>query len=216
MTNNKRTQQNFNEVEDMMIADVILKGISDSQKLKDSLKELAIKLNRTEKSVENRWYTTLQKQYKQVISELKRERRAKKAKNIKVQEEVINEKTVEVNNGIISEEVNEITVKETPLSESNVNYTMTIENVIEFLQKNKNSFNSNTEVQQLQKRIDELLEENSKYKKENEALLNQNKQLNEDFGVLANVINNARKFTNNENVGVTYKTDNKGNVEIKK
>lgn len=198
----KMKHENWSNGDEIILAEGMLRQLREGTPVKEMLKYLSVKLDRTPKSIENRWYQFVQPRYKNIIEKIKLE---KNEDYIETPSDDSIEKGLDSNPlDLQSTEMNsgEINHEETIIKDGSIN----INDVILFLQKNKNIFNE----------LEKFKRENERLELENQQLKEQNKQVTEDFKVYAKILNEARSIFKNDTKKQTYNIDNTGHVVIGK
>lgn len=160
--------------EDLILAEVVLRHIREGSTQLAAFEEVAEKLNRTPAACGFRWNSTIRKKYTTAIELAKKQR---KNLNLKV-------KTAK------QEEMDTEIAKE-PLESTTLQKEITLADVIQFLQQLQSAKGTND---YLLKENEELKKKNKELEKEIEQLKKEKEIVQEDYRLLINIMERARKM----------------------
>ncbi|MGG3736447.1 RsfA family transcriptional regulator [Aeribacillus pallidus] len=184
-------QDAWTQDEDLLLAEVVLRHIREGSTQLKAFEEVGKKLSRTPAACGFRWNSYVRKQYQSGI-ELAKKRRKELKKETSQRKE------------------------ETALATS----SLSISQIITYLKKIESDISSVQKIQeeksQLQYKYNQLQEENKKLHQENEQLIEKLETLSEDYRIMLNLMEKARKLALNENSeekkNVKFQMDKNGNL----
>ncbi|WP_209125475.1 RsfA family transcriptional regulator [Alkalihalobacillus sp. BA299] len=186
--------------EDLILAEVVLRHIREGSTQLAAFEEVGERLQRTSAACGFRWNSTIRKKYDAAITLAKKQR--KKSKLTKDDDqanyEVEASEDVEVTSIANSSHTSEEEFS-TPVAEKKtVSSDMTLDDVIQFLQKYASKLGHNTKLEgeneKLSMENNKLKELNEKLKKEIKVIKKEKETINEDYRTLINIMDRARKM----------------------
>jgi prespore-specific regulator len=191
-------QDAWTQDEDLLLAEVVLRYIREGGTQLQAFEEVGRRLSRTAAACGFRWNSYVRKQYKDAIELAKKQRKEKKKEAVQVIEE----------RDRVTEEV--AATKE-----------LTIEEVIHFLQRYKQSMDdwqhAIDENRALKKDMEQLQQTITKLQAEKEALRKELTTVKEDYKALIGIMERARKMVVFEEDDyakkVKFQMEQNGNLE---
>jgi prespore-specific regulator len=165
----KHRQDAWNQEEDQLLADVVLRNIKSGYTQLKAFEEVGAQLNRTAAACGFRWNSYLRKQYKAAIDEAKKQRRFTKT----------NQRT-EVENIPTPIAVSE----DVPIPQSPEPSNLNFEDVVTYLKNKEGDYL-------------ELEKENQQLQEEVDSLQNRLVVIERDYQMLVDIMERARKLINN-------------------
>ncbi|CEG26715.1 RsfA family transcriptional regulator [Bacillus sp. B-jedd] len=161
--------------EDLLLAEVILRYIREGGTQLQAFEEVGRQLSRTSAACGFRWNSYVRKQYKSGIEHAKKQRKEGKKPGKTVQN---------------SEDSNEVQRTEKPLKPE-LDSSLEIKDVLKYIESLYSAAGSATSNKVEQK---QLLERIKELERENVNLANELDRLREDYQVLMDILNRARKM----------------------
>lgn len=197
-------QDAWTKDEDLLLAEVVLRHIREGSTQLKAFEEVGQKLSRTPAACGFRWNSFVRKQYKTGIELAKNQRKELKKKNQELLEE--------------SQPSDHISDMITVYHESD---KLSFDQVISFLQelkgKESQMATSNYELQNIKDQYIELERKVQNIIEENELLRKENKSLKDDYLALLSIMEKARKLAVKEDenqIRMKFQMDTNGNLDV--
>ncbi|WP_017436926.1 RsfA family transcriptional regulator [Saccharococcus caldoxylosilyticus] len=213
----KQRQDAWTEEEDLLLAETVLRHVREGSTQLNAFEEVGDKLNRTSAACGFRWNAVVRRRYEQALQLAKRQRKERQ----RLLGQQGGKKKLLYNPPVPSlAEIGEITQLPEVVSSASESSSITLDQVISFLQTLKTAH----------RRHEVLTKENERLRKENEEMRAKNKELEkkiakleensstiqEDYETLVRIINRARKLVlqeEEERQALKFRMDQNGNLE---
>ncbi|BDG37759.1 RsfA family transcriptional regulator [Saccharococcus caldoxylosilyticus] len=213
----KQRQDAWTEEEDLLLAETVLRHVREGSTQLNAFEEVGDKLNRTSAACGFRWNAVVRRRYEQALQLAKRQRKERQ----RLLGQQGGKKKLLYNPPVPSlSEIGEITQLPAVVSSASESSSITLDQVISFLQTLKTAH----------RRHEVLTKENERLRKENEEMRAKNKELEkkiakleensstiqEDYETLVRIINRARKLVlqeEEERQALKFRMDQNGNLE---
>ncbi|BDG45325.1 RsfA family transcriptional regulator [Parageobacillus sp. VR-IP] len=213
----KQRQDAWTEEEDLLLAETVLRHVREGSTQLNAFEEVGDKLNRTSAACGFRWNAVVRRRYEQALQLAKRQRKERQ----RLLGQQGGKKKLLYNPPVPSlAEIGEITQLPAVVSSASESSSITLDQVISFLQTLKTAH----------RRHEVLTKENERLRKENEEMRAKNKELEkkiakleensstiqEDYETLVRIINRARKLVlqeEEERQALKFRMDQNGNLE---
>lgn len=202
-------QDAWNQDEDLLLAEVVLRHIREGSTQLRAFEEVGRQLSRTSAACGFRWNSFVRKQYKSGIELAKKQR-----KEYKTSENSRFNNEVELENGNVDKQlpqreiIQDIQVKPSISLQEVIAYLKEKEEIAQLFQQNKQYHTIEYENLKL---------ENNQLREENETLQTQLLSVEEDYRALLQIMERARKLIVHEedktNSKVKFQMDKNGNLE---
>ncbi|SDK52030.1 RsfA family transcriptional regulator [Sediminibacillus albus] len=220
----KVRQDAWSHEDDLLLAETVLRHIREGSTQLNAFEEVGDKLNRTSAACGFRWNAEVRKKYDQAVDIAKRQRKEKK--RALANQQRTNQETAKPFVPKRQEEFNSppsaaqfvVPVQEVKEEESS---SLNLDTVIGYLESLKQGYlasdNSKQELALLESENENLKEENNKLNKKLADSQEQLQTIQEDYQVLIQIMDRARKmvvFEEQENLSASaFKMDKNGNLE---
>ncbi|UOE92942.1 RsfA family transcriptional regulator [Alkalihalobacillus sp. LMS39] len=190
-------QDAWSSDEDLILAEVVLRHIREGSTQLAAFEEVGQRLSRTAAACGFRWNSAIRKKYDAAIALAKKQRKKAKPQQEENEKQEVSF-AVEVADEVHVEEQTEILEEEEVVDKAS-EITMTMENVIAFLQQytkgEKEQQVLAKENEELKEEIEQLKQRNRKIEKEIAALKKDKEIINEDYRALIGIMDRARKMS---------------------
>ncbi|HEU5141367.1 MAG TPA: RsfA family transcriptional regulator [Bacillales bacterium] len=212
----KIRQDAWSKENDLLLADTVLRHIREGGTQLKAFEEVGDKLNRTSAACGFRWNAIVRDQYQQAIEIAKKQRKERKRIQFK-------QKGSSVTPGTQQKRIEK---PQTASQRSAVHYnqstpdpdqsTMTLDDVISYLQGLNANEGLEMENERLEGETDRLRNENDELKKQLATLQQKHETVNEDYQSLIQIMDRARKmvaFQGEDQNPSSFRMDKNGNLE---
>ncbi|SDM99843.1 RsfA family transcriptional regulator [Sediminibacillus halophilus] len=217
----KVRQDAWSHEDDLLLAETVLRHIREGSTQLNAFEEVGDKLNRTSAACGFRWNAEVRKKYEQAVDIAKRQRKEKKRALAKQQKTAHKPAPAFLSGPVeeVKETVNEqfhlpVQVAE---DESSINLDTVIDYLASLKQGYHDSRKSQLDVKTLTDDNESLKEENHRLKKQLGDTKEQLQAIQEDYQVLIQIMDRARKmvvFDDQESLSASaFKMDKNGNLE---
>lgn len=225
-------QDAWSEDDDLLLAEVTLRHIREGGTQLAAFEEVGFRLNRTAAACGFRWNSLVRKKYESAIQIAKAQRQQMKSRGksrLQVNgQSVFNPPTRRqdykdsyLTEFALDQETYSPSYEEPNQYNHRVEQEVTFDDVIQFLRSQKDSFKNSKQMNRLiedkEKQVRELREENQGMKKELDSIKNEYKIMNEDYQALMKIMERARKLAflaeEEQEQKVSFKMDKNGNLE---
>lgn len=206
----KVRQDAWSPEDDLLLAETVLRHIREGSTQLNAFEEVGDRLNRTSAACGFRWNAEVRNRYVHAIELAKRQRKERK----RALANQAKRKTAKVTTSSTS------SISSLVMEPEEMNSTITLENVIHFLQTMQNDYYQS---QDSKRKIEMLEQENNKLKDEINSLERELsitkkklKTVEEDYKTFIQIMERARKMTvleEQEMKSPTFKMDKNGNLE---
>lgn len=234
----KVRQDAWTEENDLLLAETVLRHVRDGSTQLNAFEEVGDALDRTSAACGFRWNSVVRQQYEQSLS-LARKQRKQRQRMLGIEQtgkkkvlynplslENFEQITSSLENNILTETVDAEfsvegpVVKLPPQANLVSNNPLSMDDVINFLQKQKKSESHNTalksENERLRLEIIELERKNEDLSRQLGSVKKSSDTIQEDYEALINIMNRARKLAileEDERQSTKFKMDRNGNLE---
>ncbi|MDC3415625.1 RsfA family transcriptional regulator [Aquibacillus salsiterrae] len=229
----KVRQDAWSHEDDLLLAETVLRHIREGSTQLNAFEEVGDKLNRTSAACGFRWNAEVRQKYEQAVAIAKRQRKEKKraqAREEKAEQKHtpqksainVNKETIPATNwSMLNEEVLETEsnnqVSQPITQDASINLDMVIDYLSSIKQEYYASANSQTNLEKLKVENAELIKEKESLEKKNSQLQEQLQTIQEDYQVLIQIMDRARKmvvFDDDESVSTpAFRMEKNGNLE---
>ncbi|MBM7569559.1 RsfA family transcriptional regulator [Aquibacillus albus] len=230
----KVRQDAWSHEDDLLLAETVLRHIREGSTQLNAFEEVGDKLNRTSAACGFRWNAEVRQRYEQAVAIAKRQRKEKKRAQAREQKALQQPQTTTTSSAKYYEENSEVNMlKENAVTENSSqmnhsdnnattrNQALNLDTVIDYLYSLKKEYHESS---QSKFSLEQMTLDNEKLREENESLLKKNTQLQEqlktiqeDYQVLINIMDRARKmvvFDEDENMSTpAFRMEKNGNLE---
>ena len=200
-------QDAWNQDEDLLLAEVILRHIRDGGTQLQAFEEVGKQLSRTAAACGFRWNSFVRKQYKSGIDLAKKQR--KESKKYVIQEAPKQKKTVE------TEKTNRTLIKET--KQNPIEFSEVIQYLKTLNDKVEKQSNQAANLERYEIKIKNLEQQTELLVTENEKLIKELRMIEEDYKALIEIMERARKMVvlqeEDRLQKVKFQMDKNGNLE---
>lgn len=202
----KVRQDAWSHEDDLLLAETVLRHVREGSTQLKAFEEVGDELNRTSAACGFRWNAEVRKRYHQAMELAKRQRKERKRALAKDKRQ-----------SRAKETPNRVTTTKESISHSN----LTLDHVIDFLQKSKDDFyitkkskRATEKIEQENETLKETVEQLEKQLSRTEVQL---KTIREDYEAFIQIMDRARQMTVLENQGTlkapAFRMDKNGNLE---
>ncbi|MFD3449336.1 RsfA family transcriptional regulator [Microbacteriaceae bacterium 4G12] len=211
----KIRQDAWTSEDDLLLAETVLRHIRDGSTQLQAFDEVGDILNRTSAACGFRWNAEVRPHYEEAVQIAKRKRKEQKRAQAPILKK--SKPIRELNRPSLSSHI----VIDAEFTEE-VPKTISLEDVISFLQTWKHNANNTSQAQVehdlLQRENEELQKKNEELEKKLASLLEQQATIEEDYQTLVRIMDRARKMVLFDDVpdrmAPIFKMDQNGNLEI--
>ncbi|QTM99922.1 RsfA family transcriptional regulator [Sediminibacillus dalangtanensis] len=219
----KVRQDAWSHEDDLLLAETVLRHIREGSTQLNAFEEVGDKLNRTSAACGFRWNAEVRKKYEQAVDIAKRQRKEKKRALAKQQKTVQKPAPAFLSGPVeeVKETENEQFYLPDQVAEEENAASINLDMVIDYLTSLKQGYHdsrkSQLDVKALTDDNESLKEENHQLKKQLGDTKEQLQAIQEDYQVLIQIMDRARKmvvFDDQESLSASaFKMDKNGNLE---
>ncbi|MRH43020.1 RsfA family transcriptional regulator [Aquibacillus halophilus] len=220
----KVRQDAWSHEDDLLLAETVLRHIREGSTQLNAFEEVGDKLNRTSAACGFRWNAEVRQRYDQAVSIAKRQRKEKKRALARQQSTIPRNNVISNMNMENMEEqveMEDFSVETNIPTMTNTPSTLNLDNVIDYLETLKRDYyesnRSKNSIQKLQKENEMLLQEKNATEKKMVQLHEQLNTIQEDYQVLIQIMDRARKMVvfddDNSTSTPAFRMEKNGNLE---
>ncbi|EZP75362.1 RsfA family transcription factor [Parageobacillus genomosp. 1] len=214
----KQRQDAWTEEDDLLLAETVLRHVREGSTQLNAFEEVGDKLNRTAAACGFRWNAVVRRRYEQALQLAKRQRKERQRLLGKQQG---GKKKLLYNPPVPSlAEIGEITQLPAVVSPASESASITLDQVISFLQTLKTTYRQHEAItkenERLRKENEEMRAKNKELEKKIAKLEENSSTIQEDYETLVRIINRARKLVlqeEEERQALKFRMDQNGNLE---
>jgi prespore-specific regulator len=214
----KQRQDAWTEEDDLLLAETVLRHVREGSTQLNAFEEVGDKLNRTAAACGFRWNAVVRRRYEQALQLAKRQRKERQRLLGKQQG---GKKKLLYNPPVPSlAEIGEITQLPAVVSSASESTSITLDQVISFLQTLKTTYRQHEAItkenERLRKENEEMRAKNKELEKKIAKLEENSSTIQEDYETLVRIINRARKLVlqeEEERQALKFRMDQNGNLE---
>jgi prespore-specific regulator len=214
----KQRQDAWTEEDDLLLAETVLRHVREGSTQLNAFEEVGDKLNRTAAACGFRWNAVVRRHYEQALQLAKRQRKERQRLLGKQQG---GKKKLLYNPPVPSlAEIGEIAQLPAVVSPASEPASITLDQVITFLQTLKTTHRKHEAItkenERLRKENEEMRAKNKELEKKIAKLEENSSTIQEDYETLVRIINRARKLVlqeEEERQALKFRMDQNGNLE---